>query len=257
MAAEPDQAERDEPSAEQEPYRDDVRRPLVAHGWQENEEGALVAPNGASWTEVSDCLDSGVDSPDHAWSIPFDSGVPAEPIVAAVLAAGGIDVPALLTEMQKLRDRVAELTEQRDDLLADDARAEQERNEQPDSAQALRWENSELRDAVRSARAKALSEAKAETVAWLAKKAAEQRALGGKQHAAEADVIDKLADKASRGAVRLFLEATNEAATATCSAALLPQGSAPAEPCVVTGPHKDHRTAAGETWTDDDLEPFD
>lgn len=51
-----------------------------------------------------------------------------------------------------------------------------------------------------------LREAGDATVAWLAKKAREHRAQGP-QYAKQADVISRLADKANRGAVRIFLEA--------------------------------------------------
>ena len=38
---------------------------------------------------------------------------------------------------------------------------------------------------------------------------------------------------------------------AHCSAALLPMGSAPIEPCIEVGPHTQHRNVAGDTWADD------
>ncbi|MEV6547912.1 hypothetical protein AB0M57_04285 [Streptomyces sp. NPDC051597] len=53
-------------------------------------------------------------------------------------------------------------------------------------------------------RAEVLAEAKAETVAWLVKKAGERRAMG-RQYAKQADVISQLASKVDRGAVRIFL----------------------------------------------------
>ncbi|MFB6593978.1 hypothetical protein [Streptomyces diastaticus] len=53
-------------------------------------------------------------------------------------------------------------------------------------------------------RGAALQDAKAETVAWLAKKAGEHRARG-RQYAKQADVISVLASKADRGAIRCFL----------------------------------------------------
>jgi hypothetical protein len=39
---------------------------------------------------------------------------------------------------------------------------------------------------------------------------------------------------------------------AACSAGLLPMGSDPVVPCVVTEPHESHRAADGRTWTDAD-----
>ncbi|MFP3116368.1 hypothetical protein [Streptomyces sp. Iso 434] len=53
-------------------------------------------------------------------------------------------------------------------------------------------------------RGAALQNAKAETVAWLAKKAGEHRARG-RQYAKQADIISVLASKADRGAIRCFL----------------------------------------------------
>lgn len=88
---------------EAEPYRDDVRESLDAAGWRETEEGCVVAPNGALWTETNDKLDSGVDAPDKAWSVSFDSGVPGPAIVAVALAASGVDVPAQLAELDRVR----------------------------------------------------------------------------------------------------------------------------------------------------------
>lgn len=87
--------------AEKEPYRDDVREPLVAAGWWENADGFMITDNGALWTEVSVALDSGLDAPDKAWTLAFDSGVPAGVIVAAALAAGGMDVTELLASARK------------------------------------------------------------------------------------------------------------------------------------------------------------
>lgn len=37
-----------------------------------------------------------------------------------------------------------------------------------------------------------------------------------------------------------------------CSAALMPLGSDPVEPCVVHGPHRRHRSLLGQRWTDAD-----
>ena len=90
-------------------YRDDVREPLEAAGWHETAEDCVVAPNGALWTEMTPALDSGIDAPDKAWSVAFDSNVPAPIIVAAALAAAGTDVPALLADNQHLRQQLAEL----------------------------------------------------------------------------------------------------------------------------------------------------
>ncbi|MFC5217276.1 hypothetical protein [Streptomyces coerulescens] len=80
-------------NTEPERYRDDVRTPLLAAGWVETAAGSLVADNGAFWAETNDSLDSGVDSPDKAWSVLFGSDVPAPVIVAVatVAAKGGED----------------------------------------------------------------------------------------------------------------------------------------------------------------------
>ncbi|MEV8548377.1 hypothetical protein AB0L04_00780 [Streptomyces glaucescens] len=92
-----------------EGYRDDVRALLDEAGWRETAENCVVAENGALWSETNDCLDSGIDAPDKAWSVAFDSNVPASVIAAAALAASGVDVPALLAEVQRLKARVAAL----------------------------------------------------------------------------------------------------------------------------------------------------
>ncbi|MGC4925499.1 hypothetical protein [Streptomyces sp. DT117] len=67
-------------------YRDDVREQLHAHGWTENDEGCLVK-NGALWTEVNECLESGLDGPGKKFIITFPSETPAAVIVAACEAA--------------------------------------------------------------------------------------------------------------------------------------------------------------------------
>jgi hypothetical protein len=96
---------------EREPYRDDVRTPLHAAGWRETAETTVVAPNGALWAETNNALDSGIDAPDRTWSVSFDSNVPAGVIVAAALAASGVDVPALIAENRRLTTRNAALKE--------------------------------------------------------------------------------------------------------------------------------------------------
>lgn len=96
--------------AEKEPYRDDVRELLEAAGWRENAEGFMIAENGALWTEANEALNSGLDAPDKAWTVAFDSGVPAGVIVAAALAAGSLNVTKLLAEIEDLRKRDERLT---------------------------------------------------------------------------------------------------------------------------------------------------
>lgn len=91
-----------------EPYRDDVRELLLAAGWRETVEGHLVARNGARWTEINTSLDSGLEGADKAWSVEFDSGVPAPVIVAAALTASGVEATALtlaIAEVKRLRAR--------------------------------------------------------------------------------------------------------------------------------------------------------
>lgn len=92
-----------------EPYRDDVREPLEAAGWRENDEGHVVAPNGALWTETNAALDSGVDAPDKAWSVELTHDVPAAVVVAAALAASGVDVVGLVADVARLRAENREL----------------------------------------------------------------------------------------------------------------------------------------------------
>jgi len=92
---------------ETEPYRDDVREALERAGWRENAEGHVVAGNGALWAETNTALDSGIDAPDKSWTVTFDRGVPGPVIVAAALAASGVDVPALLADNTALRDALA------------------------------------------------------------------------------------------------------------------------------------------------------
>lgn len=74
-------------TTDKEPYRDDVRELLLAEGWTENAQGHVIAANGTLWTETNEALDSGIDAPDKAWSVAFDSGVPAVIIAGAALAA--------------------------------------------------------------------------------------------------------------------------------------------------------------------------
>lgn len=69
--------------------RNDVREALARAGWREDSRGRLVAANGTVWAEVNDLRDSGLDAPGAAWSVHFDSDVPAAVIVAACLAAAG------------------------------------------------------------------------------------------------------------------------------------------------------------------------
>ncbi|GAA2192832.1 hypothetical protein [Streptomyces bangladeshensis] len=69
--------------------RTDVRTALSAAGWQEDSRGRLVAADGTTWAEVNDLRDSGLDGPGVAWSVHFDSDVPATVIIAACLAAAG------------------------------------------------------------------------------------------------------------------------------------------------------------------------
>lgn len=90
-------------------YRDDVRVPLDAAGWRETGEDTVVAENGAMWTEVNDSLDSGIDGPGKAWSVAFDSNVPGVVIVAAALAASGVDVPALALDNARMRAEIRAL----------------------------------------------------------------------------------------------------------------------------------------------------
>lgn len=90
------------PEREAEPYRDDVREALEHAGWRETAEGHVVAENGALWTETNSALDSGIDAPDRAWGISFDSNVPGPVIVAAALTASGADVPALIAEQSDM-----------------------------------------------------------------------------------------------------------------------------------------------------------
>lgn len=86
-------------------YRDDVREILEAHGWRETAEDCVVAENGALWTETNTALDSGVDASDKAWSVSFDSDVPASVIAAVALVAAGTD---LLADNHRLRQQLDE-----------------------------------------------------------------------------------------------------------------------------------------------------
>lgn len=120
------------PEREAEPYRDDVRDPLQAAGWRETTEGFVIAENGALWTETNDCLDSGLGAPDNSWTVAFDSGVPGSVVAAAALAAGGVDVLALLAELDRtraeldeLKQRVAELDRALDEVMAERDHAEE------------------------------------------------------------------------------------------------------------------------------------
>ncbi|MFH8797089.1 hypothetical protein [Streptomyces sp. NPDC017941] len=54
-------------------------------------------------------------------------------------------------------------------------------------------------------RATVLAEAKSDVVAWLHQKAREIRALGGAERGEQADVVEALASKVSRGAVPIFV----------------------------------------------------
>lgn len=87
---------------EDELYRDDVRDVLAAHGWTEGPDGFL-RKGGALWTETNRALDSGLDGPGGQYVIEFTSEVPGAVIAAACLAAAGVDVPALLAEVDRLR----------------------------------------------------------------------------------------------------------------------------------------------------------
>jgi hypothetical protein len=69
------------------------------------------------------------------------------------------------------------------------------------------WSPPEVHEALDDYRADVLREAQDATVTWLHKKAGERRAEGP-QYAKQADLIDVLASKAARGAIRVFLEAT-------------------------------------------------
>jgi hypothetical protein len=64
----------------------DVRRMLLRRGWTEGAD-LMLRKNGALWTTVNHCGDSGLDSPNRTWSVAFDSGVPARVIAAACEAA--------------------------------------------------------------------------------------------------------------------------------------------------------------------------
>lgn len=44
-----------------------------------------------------------------------------------------------------------------------------------------------------------------------------------------------------------------QAKNGSCSAALLPVGSDPVEPCIVRGKHDAHQNAAGQTWKDAEI----
>jgi hypothetical protein len=57
-------------------------------------------------------------------------------------------------------------------------------------------------DHIADHRAEVRQERDAEIVAWLIKKAREYRSTGSKQHALQADVIEVMASKIQRGAVR-------------------------------------------------------
>jgi hypothetical protein len=87
---------------EDEPYRDDVRDALTAHGWAEDAEGFLRKDD-ALWTETNESLDSGLDGPGKGYAVEFTRDVPAPVVVAACLAAVGVDVPALLAERERVR----------------------------------------------------------------------------------------------------------------------------------------------------------
>jgi hypothetical protein len=67
----------------------DVRRMLLRRGWTEGRD-RMLRKNGALWTCINDCGDSGLDSPDKTWTVEFDSGVPARVIVAACEAAAEV-----------------------------------------------------------------------------------------------------------------------------------------------------------------------
>ena len=70
------------------------------------------------------------------------------------------------------------------------------------------WTPAEVQDALDRYRDEVLAEARDETVEWLLKKADEYfRHTGSRHHTAQAEAISLLADKAARGAIRVFLEA--------------------------------------------------
>jgi hypothetical protein len=69
------------------------------------------------------------------------------------------------------------------------------------------WNDACAERALAAHRAEVLAEAKAETVAWLVKKAREYRSTGSQQHALQADAISMLTDKVNQGAIRIFLHA--------------------------------------------------
>ncbi|MFF3730441.1 hypothetical protein ACFYXM_09010 [Streptomyces sp. NPDC002476] len=104
----------------------------------------------------------------------------------------------------QLRARVAELASQRDDLLVEAATAPdtddlaQQRNHYRDEAVILRARVTELE----AAQSTAVADRDAQIIAWLGKKSREYRSTGSRQHALQADVIEVLASKISRGAVR-------------------------------------------------------
>jgi hypothetical protein len=62
-------------------------------------------------------------------------------------------------------------------------------------------------------RAEVLAEAKTEIITYLSRKAREHRSAGGQQHAVQAEFVFTLASKIQRGAVRIFLDATETTAT--------------------------------------------
>lgn len=64
-------------------WREDVYEALEQRGWEPDGELRAWRKNGAFWGVTSRFGDSGVDAPDKAYVVSFDSGVPAHVIVAA------------------------------------------------------------------------------------------------------------------------------------------------------------------------------
>ncbi|WP_158920631.1 hypothetical protein [Streptomyces sp. NBRC 109706] len=127
------------------------------------------------------------------------------------------DVDALLAEVERLRDRVDEVERR---YTFDTADLKQQR----DAARAVVAEQQDALSAARpsrqetATRAAVLREAQDATVAWLVKKAGEERSVAmqeekrratarARHYWERAELISTLADKVSRGAVRPFLDA--------------------------------------------------
>ena len=203
---------------EDEPYRDDVRDVLTAQGWTEDHEGFL-RKDGALWTETNEHRESGLDGPDKGFVIQFTREVPAPVVIAACLAAAGVDVPDLLAEVDRLRaelasskaahravweqcqargQRVFDLQGENGRLRADRARLAETTDACGEEIHTLRARVAELE----CERATHRAERDAEITAWLRKKARDYRSIGSRQHAMQADAIETMASTISRGAVR-------------------------------------------------------